>query len=103
MKLAGDRIGDDVELPAWARPTMDPKTGKLTRAVRHGQAHPMISPALRISSLRLSEGVFRLIRGAVDHVEIVVAFEVCRIPKSLPTVAQAHASSIVARWVIASH
>lgn len=46
MKLAGDKTGYYFELPAWARPTKDPKTGKLTAAVRHGQACPVISTAL---------------------------------------------------------
>lgn len=46
MKLAGDKTGYYFELPAWARPTKNPKTGKLTAAVRHGQACPVISTAL---------------------------------------------------------
>ncbi len=46
MKLAGDKTGYYFELPAWARPTKDRKTGKLTAAVRHGQACPVISTAL---------------------------------------------------------
>ncbi|MES3152552.1 hypothetical protein [Sphingomonas faeni] len=46
MKLAGDKTGYYFELPAWARPTKDPKTGKLTAAMRHGQACPVISTAL---------------------------------------------------------
>ncbi len=46
MKLAGDKTGYYFELPAWARPTKDSKTGKLMPAVRHGQACPVISTAL---------------------------------------------------------
>lgn len=46
VKLAGDKTGYYFELPAWARPTKDPKTGRLTAAVRHGQACPVISTAL---------------------------------------------------------
>jgi integrase len=46
MKLAGDKTGYYFELPAWARPTKDPKTGKLIAAVRHGHACPVISTAL---------------------------------------------------------
>jgi hypothetical protein len=45
-KLAGGKIGHYWELPPWARPIKDPKTGKLTPAMRHGQACPVQSETL---------------------------------------------------------
>jgi integrase len=45
-KLTGGEIGHYWELPHWARPIKDPKTGKLTPAMRHGQACPVQSETL---------------------------------------------------------
>lgn len=45
-RLAGGRTGYYWELPPWARPTKDPRTGRAVPAMRHGQACPVTSEPL---------------------------------------------------------
>lgn len=47
-KLAGGQRGWFWELPHWARPTVDKKTGEVIPVVRHGIACPLTSEALGI-------------------------------------------------------
>lgn len=44
--LAGGKMAYYFELPPWARPTKDAKTGKLSPAVRYGNPCPVTSTAL---------------------------------------------------------
>ncbi|BCA62013.1 hypothetical protein HMP09_1247 [Sphingomonas sp. HMP9] len=59
IRLIADKARYYFELSAWARPTKDSKNGKLTSAVRHGQACPVISTALGSDLARYTRGAPR--------------------------------------------
>jgi hypothetical protein len=83
-KLAGGKKGYYWELPSWARPKADKKTGKIVRAVRHGrelllQSEPLgsnqASAYTKAESLNAAldawrkgegEGAAKVIPGTVD-------------------------------------